>query len=144
MRQRWMVSANDKEKIWRMLEELDWWYARRGQAVVEVDMPELANDAEAFKSAMRCLRPRSRRSWDAVLMKNPAFWNRISLHHLRMLGVRHWFALVHSLDEAHRLLVIKIPPVRFSTFEDKEEHAWRQATYRDDERGEVCAWLASF
>ena len=141
LRQRWMVSANDKEKIWRMLEELDWWYARRGQAVVEVDMPELANDAEAFKSAMRYLRPRSRRSWDTVLMKNPAFWNRISLHHLRMLGVRHWFALVHSLDEAHRLLVIKIPPVRFSTFEDKEEHAWRQATYRDDERGRFAPGL---
>ena len=60
---------------------------------------------------------------------------------VRMRGVRHWFALVHSLDEAHRLLVIKIPPVEFATLEDKADHAWRQATYRDDARGRFVPGL---
>ena len=140
-RQPWMDSKCDREKIWRVIKELGWTWEQSGRAVSVADVPELADSAEAFKNAMLYLRPRDRRSWDAVLAKNPAFWNRISLHHLRMLGVRHWFALVHSLDEAHRLLVIKIPPVEFATLEDKADHAWRQATYRDDARGRFVPGL---
>ena len=105
------------------------------------ECPELADCAESFKNGMMQLRPRERRTWDAVLGKNPAFWNRISLHHLRMAGKRHWYAIVHSLDEAHRLLVLKIPPVKFVSEAARDEHARRQMTYRDDERGRFAAGL---
>ena len=139
--QSWMLSEQGREKIWRMMGELQEVWRQRGRVVRVDDVPELADDAETFKNALLYLRPRSRRDWDVVLMKNPAFWNRISLHHLRMLGKRHWFALVHSLDDVHRLLVIKIPPRVFVSEEAKLEHAWRQATYRDDERGRFAPGL---
>ena len=141
MRQKWCESEGDREKVWRMLGELQYWWDRQGREVRWVDCPELADCAESFKNGMMQLRPRTRRAWDAVLGKNPAFWNRISLHHLRMAGKRHWYAIVHSLDEAHRLLVLKIPPVKFVSEDARVEHAKRQMTYRDDERGRFAAGL---
>jgi len=58
-----------------------------------------------------------------------------------MAGKRHWYAIVHSLDEAHILLVFKIPPVKFVSEAARDEHARRQMTYRDDERGRFEAGL---
>ena len=139
--QKWCKSEGDREKIWRLLGELQRCWDQQGREVRWDECPELADCAESFKNGMMQLRPRERRTWDAVLGKNPAFWNRISLHHLRMAGKRHWYAIVHSLDEAHRLLVLKIPPVKFVSEAARDEHARRQMTYRDDERGRFAAGL---
>ena len=139
--QKWCKSEGDREKIWRLLGELQRCWDQQGREVRWDECPELADCAESFKNGMMQLRPRERRTWDAVLGKNPAFWNRISLHHLRMAGRRHWYAIVHSLDEAHRLLVLKIPPVKFVSEAARDEHARRQMTYRDDERGRFAAGL---
>jgi hypothetical protein len=132
---RWQTSTGDREKIWRVMTELAWTWEEKERKVREDACPELADDAEAFKNGLMLLRPASRRSWNVVLADNPAFWNRVSLHHLRMLGARHWYAVVHSLDGAHRLLVLKVPPVKFASEEARADHAWRQWTYRDDEFG---------
>ena len=104
-------------------------------------LSELADTAEGFKNGMFLLRPKCRGDWGAVLSTSPAFWNRVALHHLRFEGARRWYAVVFSLDGLHRLLVLRVPPMRFSSAAAALEHRERQMTYRDDHRGRFAPGL---
>jgi hypothetical protein len=81
------------------------------------------DDAEAVKGAMAQLMPKGKLGWKGVLSKCAAFWNRISLHHMRFRGGRFWYAVVKTLDGRHDLLTVRVPPKTFLTFEAKLEHA---------------------
>ena len=55
------------------------------------------------------LTPEDDHGWGRTLSKQPAFWNRIALQHLRAYGVRRPFLVVYSLDGWHRELVLAVP-----------------------------------
>ena len=61
--QSWMISKHGQEKMWRVVKELQEFWQQRGRVVRVDNVPELADDAEAFKNAMLYLQPRSRREW---------------------------------------------------------------------------------
>eukprot|EP00959_Pyramimonas_sp_CCMP1952_P038420 803941-Pyramimonas_sp.AAC.2 len=88
------------------------WYTRGGRCgrPVPVVCPELVDDAESFKTWMMRLGPHRVDDFPSVVSKAPAFWNRVALHHMRAVAGRSWFVVVRTLDEAHRLLVLKVPP----------------------------------
>ena len=137
----WARKPSSRAQMQRVLEELALSWGERGRTPVSDAFPELADTAEAFKNGMMLLRPKCSGDWGAVLSTSPAFWNRIALHHLRFEGARRWYAVVFSLDGLHRLLVLRVPPRRFSSAAAALEHRERQMTYRDDHRGRFAPGL---
>jgi len=68
------------------------------------------NDAEGLKAALLKLGPRGEEDWEAAWDRNPQFWNRLQVQHLRVENRRKWFVVVRTVDGVHRLLVLKVPP----------------------------------
>lgn len=116
-----------------MIDELREWYAwgEGCDRPVPVGCPEFLDDAESFKTSMMRLGPTRVDEFFSVVSKNPAFWNRVALHRMRAMAGRSWFVVVRTLDEAHRLLVLKVPP-RGLRRAARLRHASAQMTYRDD------------
>jgi hypothetical protein len=56
------------------------------------------------------------------------------LQRLRIYGKRVEFLLMHSRQRGRRLLVLRVPAGKTSK-DERPEHARKQATYQDDERG---------
>ena len=133
--QAWQRTSNGQAKLQRVCDELVWYHNLIGKPLEPSEIPELVDDAEAVKGAMAQLMPKGKRGWEGVLSKCAAFWNRISLHHLRFRGSRYFYAVVKSLDGRHDLLTLRVPPKTFFSREAKLEHAEGQATYRDDAQG---------
>ena len=125
----------------RVIAELKWWELRRGTVREECAAPELADDAETFKGGMGRLAPDEMRGWNGALRRNPVFWGRIALHHLRTPSGRRWTLVVRTLDGAHRMLLLQVPPLVFVSDEERLEHASRQWTYHDDVRGRFAKGL---
>ena len=139
----WVRSAETRAKVQRVLDELEWWYSHGGRPSPEPSVPLTeADTAEDLKGYLLQFNPRHRPgSWAEALSLAPALWNRISLHHLRFGGQRYWYVVLHTLDQAHRLLVLRVPPRHFSSEQERYEHARRQATYHDDRHGRFAPGL---
>ena len=133
----WAQCSETRGKVLRVLDELVWWFNETGreQYTPEVPVAE-ADTAEDVKQYFLKYYPRGRPGgWGQAISQALALWNRISLQHLRFGGSRVWYVVVHTLDGAHRLLVLKVPPSQFESEAERWEHASRQVTYRDDRQG---------
>ena len=108
----WVADRASRERVLRVIDELREWYAwgEGCDRPVPVGCPEFFDDAESFKTSMMRLGPTRVDEFFSVVSKNPAFWNRVALHRMRAMAGRSWFVVVRTLDEAHRLLVLKVPP----------------------------------
>ena len=139
----WARCSETRAKVQRVLDELEWWYSQGGRPAPSPEVPLTeADTAENLKGYMLQFNPRKRPGgWAEVLSLAPALWNRISLQHLRFEGQRYWYVVLHTLDQAHRLLVLRVPPRRFASEQERYEHARRQATYRDDKYGRFAPGL---
>ena len=131
----WAKQHRFREQVQRVARQIRRWYSQAGRTPPAAPhRPALASSAEQVKGALMQLTPEDDPGWGRTLSKQPAFWNRIALQHLRAYGVRRPFLVVYSLDGWHRELVLAVPPPELSESE-LLEHASRQATFHDDQYG---------
>ena len=68
-----------------------WYHSLIGKTLEPSEIPELVDAAEVVKGAMAQLIPKGKLGWKGgALSKCAAFWNRISLHHMRFRGSRFY------------------------------------------------------
>ena len=114
--------------------EMEWHEGGRGKTSVQCDWNK-ADDAESVKCCMRNAFSAERHAWDIGMPLTSMVWNRVQLQRLRFKGAMHWYVVVRTWDGVHRLLVLHVPPRKFTCSEARQEHALRQATYQDDRQG---------
>jgi hypothetical protein len=137
----WAQCPVSRNKVWRVITEMKDWYAHENKYCWEPKVSmELCDDAENYKQYLMQLLPLDPGHFLGVISLAPAFWNRIALNRLRFQGQgisssRQFYAVVRSLSEVHRLLVLHVPPPHFKSEQARWEHASRQATYNDDRHG---------
>jgi len=113
-----------------------WHRARTGAPPCdpEVDIKDI-DDAESAKAVLTSYYPDLPAGLQDRHTPVSPLWDRIALSRLRFRGAKAWYATLRSLDGAHRLLVLKVPPRSFPDNESRWQHARHQATYQDDEYG---------
>ena len=132
--QGWRGLSRLRKKVWRVLQEMRWWYQRSGKLTRAEGELEEADTAESLKHWLLFYMPDNEESLADQSATASSLWDRLVLVKLRVQGHRSDFVEVYSWVQRHRLLVLKVPPEN-STPEKRLEHARRQASYQDDEYG---------
>jgi hypothetical protein len=132
----WRDDRRQRERVHRVCLEMAMYRHQTGrQPVTHGTTPADADSAEDVKGHLSLLQPLSALGYLHRGTAADPLWDRISLHRLRVRGRRHWFAVVHTLDGLHRLLVLKVPPEHFNSLQEQTQHARLQMTYRDTDDG---------
>ena len=130
----WYKSNASRERIKRVMNEMEWHEGRRGKKAEAVEWDK-ADDAETVKKGLRYAYLQEEEMWGKMSAPQSRVWERVILQRLRFKGEKRWYMVVRTWDNLHRLLVLAVPPEKFNSEEERKEHAARQATYQDDEWG---------
>ncbi|KAK3245973.1 hypothetical protein CYMTET_44477 [Cymbomonas tetramitiformis] len=118
-----------------ILRELHYWYPDGCPTLTSSgEFDPYTDSAQTFKAQLMELGPTfySGRPLSAAVQH---FEDRLSRQRLRIHGARKSFLVVYTTDGRHRLLVLKVPPRKFSSDESRWDHARRQMTFQDTADG---------
>jgi len=138
----WRQKADLRERLHRVMHELRW-HRIRTEARAPEQAPDIlaVDDAESAKAVLAAHVPDTPAGYGDLTSPASPLWDRISLTRLRFQGAKAWYAVLRSINGAHRLLVLKVPPRDFPDDAARWDHAQRQATYRDDRFGRFLPGL---
>jgi hypothetical protein len=130
----WRLCKGSRRQMATVVSEMKWWYTLN-QKVTSGDVPMAeADTAESLKHWLLATAPAVEQTFAQLDHPASALWDRISLQRLRTYRKRVEFLLMHSSQRVHQLLVLRVPAGKMSR-DQRCEHAQKQATYQDDERG---------
>ncbi|KAK3287497.1 hypothetical protein CYMTET_4996 [Cymbomonas tetramitiformis] len=116
-----------------LLKELIYWYGTPQGCPVPtgtLTFEPYTDSAQVVKRQLLAIGPRLY-SGCTLTPDEYAFRERLQWTRLRAFGARHTYLVVYTADGYHRLLVLKVPPRKFSSPKARQQHASRQMTYHD-------------